>query len=235
MGWPHLTREQKQLARRLRERGLGLREIAHDIGSESTGGVCAIVNNKRKKEGPPLGWSPGPGRLTIEEREEILVGLTRGESMSSIARRLRRAPSTVTREVVANGGHGAYRAWGGHRRARDQARRPKPCKLDHARLQVQVTTWLEKLWSPQEIAERLRFEFPDDPMMQVSHETIYQSLFVQGRGQLRRELARCLRTGRATRKHRGSRGPPGPSCGDGHDLRASSRSRRPSGPRSLGR
>ena len=62
--------------------------------------------------------------------------------------------------------------------------------------------WLEELWSPQEIAERLRIEYPDDPMMQVSHETIYQSLFVQGRGELRRELTRCLRSGRAARRPR---------------------------------
>jgi IS30 family transposase len=66
-----------------------------------------------------------------------------------------------------------------------------------------VSTWLEKLWSPQEIAEHLRLEHPDDPMMQVSHETIYQSLFVQGRGELRRELARCLRSGHTARRHQG--------------------------------
>ena len=67
----------------------------------------------------------------------------------------------------------------------------------------QVTTWLEELWSPQEISSRLRLEFPDDLMMQVSHETIYQSLFVQGRGELRRELARCLRSGRTSRRSQG--------------------------------
>jgi IS30 family transposase len=66
-----------------------------------------------------------------------------------------------------------------------------------------VTTWLERLWSPQEISARLRLEFEGDPMMQVSHETIYQSLFVQGRGELRRELARCLRSGRTARRHQG--------------------------------
>ncbi len=66
-----------------------------------------------------------------------------------------------------------------------------------------MSAWLEELWSPQEIAQRLRLEFPSDPMMQVSHETIYRCLFVQGRGELRRELARCLRSGRTTRRHQG--------------------------------
>jgi IS30 family transposase len=77
----------------------------------------------------------------------------------------------------------------------DQARRPKVPKLACPRLAAQVTAWLEEWWSPEEIARRLRIEFPTDPMMWVSHETIYQALFVQGRGELRRELARCLRTG----------------------------------------
>jgi transposase, IS30 family len=86
---------------------------------------------------------------------------------------------------------------------RDQARRPKPCKLRRGRLLAEVSRWLEQFWSPQEIAQRLALDFPDDPEMRVSHETIYQSLFVQGRGELRRELARCLRSGRTTRKPRG--------------------------------
>jgi IS30 family transposase len=75
-------------------------------------------------------------------------------------------------------------------------RGPKPAKLDDPALCAKVTAWLEEFWSPQEIARRLRLEFPNDPTMHVSHETIYQSLFVQGRGELRRELARCLRSGR---------------------------------------
>ena len=86
--------------------------------------------------------------------------------------------------------------------ARAQARRPKPFKLAASRLLQEVATNLERLWSPQEIAARLRLEHPGDPEMHVSHETIYQSLFVQGRGQLRRELARCLRSGRTARKPR---------------------------------
>ena len=147
-------------------------------------------------------WQPGPGRLTLADREEISLGLREGASFTAIARRLAQAVSTVSREVAGNGGRGGYRAWRAHQQARDRARRPKTPKLGRARLAAQVTTWLKQWWSPQEIAGRLRIEYPGDPMMQVSHETIYQALFVQGRGELRRELARCLRTGRIQRRPR---------------------------------
>jgi transposase, IS30 family len=147
-------------------------------------------------------WAPGPGRLTLADREEISLGLRDGESCTAIAARLGKAVSTVSREVAGNGGRGDYRAWRAHRRARDRARRPKTPKLSCVRLAAQVTPWLQQWWSPQQIASRLRIEFADDPMMQVSHETIYQALFVQGRGELRRELARCLRTGRVNRRSR---------------------------------
>ena len=110
--------------------------------------------------------------------------------------------STVSREVAANGGRDSYRAWQAHLDAGARARRPKAPKWARGQLAAQVTRWLEEWWSPEEIASRLRLEFPDDPMMWVSHETIYQSLFVQGRGELRRELHRCLRTGRAQRRPR---------------------------------
>jgi IS30 family transposase len=116
---------------------------------------------------------------------------------------LSRSPSTVTREVVANGGRQHYRAFDAHDRARRCAKRPKGSKLDHAPLATQVTTWLEELWSPKEISGRLTVEHPNDDEMHVSHETIYQALYVQGRGELRRELARCLRSGRTQRKHQG--------------------------------
>ena len=109
----------------------------------------------------------------------------------------------MSREVAANGGRGGYRAWRAHQRAAQRSLRPKTQKLATPELATQVTRWLKKWWSPQEISMRLRLEFPDDPMMWVSHETIYKSLFVQGRGELRRELTRCLRSGRAQRRPRG--------------------------------
>jgi IS30 family transposase len=138
--------------------------------------------------------------LSLPEREEISLALRRGDPFSAIGRQLGRSTSTISREVRANGGRGGYRAWRAHDRAFHEARRPKPRKLDDARLARQVIEWLEDWWSPEEIARRLPIEFPDDPMMRVSHETIYQSLYVQGRGELRRELARCLRTGRTQRR-----------------------------------
>ncbi len=202
MGVRHMTREQKQMARRLKAKGMTLKAIAREL-SCSLPLVTASVYVQQPESGLPDRWKPAPGHLSAEDREEILLGLARGESMSAIARGLGRAPSTITREVAAGGGVRRYGAWKAHCRAEGSARRPKPAKLAHPPLARQVTTWLERLWSPQEIAERLRLEFPDDPMMQVSHETIYQSLFVQGRGELRRELARCLRSGRTARRHQG--------------------------------
>jgi|ERR1700722_19502377 IS30 family transposase len=204
----HLTREQKQMAYRLKAKGLTQLEIARDLGCKAIT-VRACLRGSAKRAGKPFGWTPGVGRLSIDEREEILVGLRKDESMTAIAHRLGRAPSTVTREVAANGGVDGYGAWRGHRRAAEQSKRPKVAKLSHPPLVAAVSKWLEKLWSPEVISARLRAGFGDDPMMQVSHETIYQSLFVQGRGELRRELARHLRTGRTKRKsrvgvHRGS-------------------------------
>ena len=165
--------------------------------------VGLMVRDGRSLEAKPFGWTPREGSLTIEERESILLGIGRGESLAAIARSMGRSTSTVSREVSLNGGRQDYSAWRAHERARSQARRPKPCKLRRGRLLREVTRRLEQFWSPDEISRRLAVDFPDDPEMRVSHETIYQSLFVQGRGELRRELARCLRSGRTVRRSRG--------------------------------
>jgi transposase, IS30 family len=140
--------------------------------------------------------------LSLAEREEIRVGLERGDKFTAIAAVIGRAVSTVSREVAANGGREAYQGWQAHQQAGRREWRPKASKLDHPPLASQVTGHLEEWWSPEEISRWLRIEFPDDPMMRVSHEMIYQSLFVQGRGELRKELHRCLRTGRARRRPR---------------------------------
>jgi IS30 family transposase len=198
-----LTHEQKQLAFRLRARGWRLVDIAREIGCTAPM-VGLMVRDGRFTAGVPDSWAPRPGCLSIADREEILVGIRARESLSSIARRLGRVPSTVTREVAANGGREDYSAWAAQQRARQAVKRPKPYKLRAGQLLDEVSKRLEQLWSPDEIARRLPLDFPDDPEMRVSHETIYQSLFVQGRGELRRELARCLRSGRACRKKRGT-------------------------------
>lgn len=151
------------------------------------------------------------GRLSLADRSEIYAGLAARESGAAIARRLGVHPSTVTREIAGNGGRDAYRPLAAHRRALKAARRPQVPVLDaNPRLAVYVIEQLEKLWSPEQIARRLIEEFPDDAEMRVSHETIYQSLYVQGRGALRKELARCLRTGRAIRRRRNQHNGNGP-------------------------
>ena len=202
---PHLTVEQRQLALRLKARGLSLREIGPQVGC-SHQGVALIVRHASRRPVRHDGWVPGPGRLTLADREEITLGLHARESFTVIAARLGKAVSTVSREVTANGGRDRYRAWRAHARAREQARRPKTPTLACPRLAAQVASWLGQWWSPEQITRRVRIEFPGDPMMRVSHETIYQALYVQGRGELRRELARCLRTGRAKRRPRGRDG-----------------------------
>ena len=140
--------------------------------------------------------------LTYAEREQIALGRAAGESIRAIAARLGRSPSTVSRELRRNaGGNGAYRATVAHALAYGRASRPKPAKLrTNLVLRKHVEHDLEKRYSPEQIAGRLRLAFPDDPEMWVSTETIYQSLYVQSRGALRRDLARCLRTGRAMRR-----------------------------------
>jgi transposase, IS30 family len=198
---PQMTVEQRRMVFSLRKSGLSVREVARAVGIHFMTVYRVLDGAYKRDEGRPVRWSPAIGRLSLAEREEITIGLSRGERLTAIAGRLGRSVSTVSREVAANGGKDAYRAWAGHLRAERRTRRPKASKLASCpRLKKQVEEWLSEWWSPDEIAQRLRQEFPDDPMMWVSHETIYKSLFVQGRGELRRELTRCLRSGRAARR-----------------------------------
>lgn len=148
-----------------------------------------------------------PGaRLTLDERYEIERVCRWQLPLREAARCLDRPASTVSREVKRNGGPMRYRAWRAHRRAGELAQRPKPRKLvGNPRLAAAVEHGLERCWSPQQIAGRLRVEHPDDPHWWVSHETIYQSLYLQGRGGLRRELLDALRSGRTRRRPRGRR------------------------------
>jgi IS30 family transposase len=199
-----LSNEQMARARRLYAQGWTLKEVGAELGVHLT----VISRVPELPERVPIvrhnAWEPGGKRLSLAQREEISRGLKNSETLTAIAERLGRAVSTVSREVAANGGRDDYRAWRGHARAFEQTRRPKPFKLAQPELADTVAEWLKKWWSPEQIALRLRIEHPDDPpMMQVSHETIYQALYVQGRGELRRELTRCLRSGRARRHPQG--------------------------------
>jgi transposase, IS30 family len=139
--------------------------------------------------------------LSFAEREEIGLARAAGESMRSIAVRLGRSPSTISRELARNADPaGRYRASEAQVLAYERAARPKRARLvTNQALRERVQADLHKRYSPEQIAGRLREDFPDDPEMWVSHETVYQSLYVQSRGALRRELTTCLRTGRALR------------------------------------
>jgi IS30 family transposase len=149
-------------------------------------------------------------RLSLAEREEISRGLAADRSLRSIAAGLGRAPSTICREVSANGGRAEYRALEADRAAWLRASRPKPTKLSQGpELARVVTEKLELRWSPQQIAGWLRRRGRCGTVGYVSHETIYRSLFIQARGDLRRELTRYLRTRRAMRRPAGIRQPDG--------------------------
>jgi IS30 family transposase len=149
--------------------------------------------------------------LSLGEREEISRGLAAGLSLRSIAAGLGRAPSTISREVAAQGGQGGYRAAPADQLAWARARRRKACKLATrpALRAIVVEKLKQEQWSPQQIAGWLKTTYPDDPEMQVSHETIYRTLFIQSRGALRRELTAYLRTGRVIRRPAGTRLPDG--------------------------
>ena len=153
---------------------------------------------------PSIVQQPVRGALSLVEREEIACLHAGRVGVRAIARALGRSPSTVSRELRRNvGGGGRYRPSTAQQKADERSRRPKAAKLaTHLRLRREVQDRLSENRSPEQIAARLRHDFPDDPEMWVSHETIYQSLYVQGRGALRRELTACLRTGRALRKPR---------------------------------
>jgi IS30 family transposase len=146
-------------------------------------------------------------RLSFAERERISRGVAAGESARAIGRGLGRVASTITRELNANGGRVGYRALRAHRRAIECSARPKPGKLSvWPRLRAEVEAGLVARWSPQQISARLKISHPDDLEMRISHETIYQSLYIQSRGELRRQLASNLRSGRTSRRHHGSLG-----------------------------
>ncbi|MGB6057909.1 MAG: IS30 family transposase [Microthrixaceae bacterium] len=200
--WFKMPPEVRREVIRLAAQGLSYRQIIDrvDVSSGAVGLVLKPLGGVMPRER----HDPGPRCLSIEERIEIRVGLEVGKSLRAIAAGLGRSPSTVCREVNNNGGRDDYRPVAAHRRAGEQARRPKVTKLAaNPELARRVIDGLEHLWSPQQVSKVLAIAFSDDVSMQLSHETIYQSLFVQGRGELRRELTACLRTGRARRHPQG--------------------------------
>ena len=182
----------------MRESGVPVKRIARHLGRQNS--------SLRRFIADAGGTRPTPRerselRLSLGEREEISRGLAAGWSIRAIAAELGRSPSTVCREVNANGGRRRYRALVADRAASRRALRPQRTKLARCRrLRGVVERKLEARWSPEQISSWLADTYPYNPEMQVSHEAIYQSLFVQGKGALRKELHECLRSGRAMRR-----------------------------------
>ena len=196
----YYSAEQKNLMWDRWQAGDSQHEIAR-LFDRSHGSVAGIL----RKTGSirPRPRSRSRLSLTLAEREEISRGMVAGQSLRSIAVSLGRAPSTVSREINRNGGRQHYRANVADKEAWNRALRPKTCKLVHNRaLAGIVAKKLRGLWSPEQIAGWLKYTYPDDENFQVSHETIYRSLFIQARGALKKELLQHLRHTRTMRRGR---------------------------------
>ncbi|TDD94473.1 IS30 family transposase [Actinomadura rubrisoli] len=209
-----LVREREEYFR-LMDQGVSSREACRMVGiNPRTGkrwrnGRRATAHNKAKPPVSRPGEQTGPTRyLRQDERIHIADRLREGASLRVIAGELGRSPSTISREIRRNRSHvrgdqWAYRPHAAQSRADARRPRPKPGKIgQNPELRDYIQRHLGKRWSPEQICQQLRRDFPGRPEMHVTHETIYQALYVQGRGELRRELARALRTGRAMRRPR---------------------------------
>ncbi len=169
-----------------------------DRGHSSVQGVFAATGGVRPAARHRSGRS-----LSLAEREEISRGVAADQSLRCIAASLRRAPSTISREVNRNGGRRPYRANKADEAAWQRAHRPKTCKLAQNRALARIVARkLQSRWSPRQIAGWLKRTFPDDENLQVSHETIYLTLYIQARGALKKELLKHLRRTRGMRRSR---------------------------------
>ena len=181
-------------------KGDSLNAIARLLGRRH-GSIAAVLSRTGGIQ--PAKRTRSPRVLSLAEREEISRGVVAGRSLRSIATSLARAPSTISREINRNGGRRRYRANQADKPAWDRAHRPKTCKLAHNRaLAGIVARKLQLQWSPRQIAGWLKRTYPDDESYQVSHETIYRTLFIQARGALKRELLQHLRRTRGMRRSR---------------------------------
>ena len=200
-GRPGLAEEQKADMWRRWKAGYSIREICEALKRSSS----PVYQQLAIRGGIAPSGRIRAVVLKMAEREEISRGLGSGESVRSIARRLARAPSTVSREVARHGGRTRYRANHANYEASLSALRPKPCRLAlNGRLRQVVASKLALEWSPEQISGWLKIRYPGDENMQISHETIYKSLFIQARGVLKKELIKHLRTGRRFRYARKS-------------------------------
>lgn len=196
----YYTEEQKQQMWDLWQQGSSMTEIARlfDRAHTTVNGIITRSGGVR-----PRRRTRSSRSLSLAEREEISRGIAAGRTLRSIALRLGRSPSTISRELARNGGR-CYRAHQADQVAWDRALRPKVCKLaGNPALARQVARQLQRLWAPQQIAGWLKRRYPDDEDRRVSHETIYKTLFIQARGALKKELLAHLRRQRVIRYPRG--------------------------------
>ena len=188
--------------------GLSVAVAAQAAGVSRPTGYRWLSQHQKVLPSPVQDFSVArAGLLSLREREEIGFQLARGQGVRRIAAALGRAPSTISREVARNKVTGRYVPSLAQEQTWARARRPRAQKLDGLALREQVTTMLTDRFSPEQVAGRLKVEHPENPEMQVSHETIYQALYVQGRGSLRLEVATALRSGRVTRRPQRPEGP----------------------------
>ncbi len=196
----YYTEEQKTVMWDRWQKGDSLHAIAR-LFDRSHGSIAGILSRTGGIRPPPRKRSRLA--LTMSEREEISRGVVAGHSIRSIAVSLGRAASTVSREINRNGGRECYRACNADQAAWDRAHRPQRCKLVENRALARIVAKkLKRLWSPEQIAGWLKRTYPDDENFQVSHETIYCSLFIQARGALKKELLQHLRRKRVMRRSR---------------------------------
>jgi IS30 family transposase len=197
----YYTEDQKQHMWDLWQQGSSMTEIARlfDRAHTTVNGIIARSGGVR-----PRRRTRSSRSLSLAEREEISRGIAAGRSLRSIALRLGRSPSTISRELARNGGLRGYRAHRADQAAWDRTLRPKVCKLArHPALARLVARQLQKRWAPQQIAGWLKRRNPADESLRVSHETIYKTLFIQARGALKKELLAHLRRQRVIRYPRG--------------------------------
>ena len=198
----YYTEEQKSYMWDRWQKGDSLHAIARlfDRSHGSIAGILSRTGGIRPKPHTRSRFS-----LTLTEREDISRGIAAKLSIRTIATKLDRSPSTVSREIKRNGGYYRYRAAQAEQVAWDRAKRPKRCKLTcHKSLSQIVAKKLQAQWSPQQIAGWLKREYPGDEGSHVSHETIYRTLFIQSRGALKKELLQHLRTKRVMRRSKRS-------------------------------
>ena len=210
-----------EYVRLLDEEGMNFTQAAHAVGvSKRTGKAWRNGRTRAtgRNEKPLVDWYRStmdkpktlhPRYLSQEERIQIADRLRLGDSIRAIARLLGRDPGTVSREVERNRNpeSGGYEPCRAQQKAADRLKRPKPRKAaEGTRLWDEIAAGLRRHWSPEQIANRLRLDFPDNGDMHASVETIYQAIYLQARGELKQELKRAMRQGRTARRPQGGQG-----------------------------